>query len=76
MRAEQRRLMVHLDQIGGWITLSELSSTADLVADDDLFVPSLVARGWADHDPVGKAIRITHKGRSALEGSVFPQRRQ
>ena len=74
MRTEQRRLMAHLDQIGGWVTLFELSDTTYLAVDDDLFVPSIVARGWAEHDPVGKAVRITHKGRGALEGSVFPQR--
>ena len=76
MTEEQIRLMAHLDQVGGWITLFELSGAAPLVQDDDLFVPSLVARGWADHDPVGGAVRITNEGRGALEDSIFPQRRQ
>jgi hypothetical protein len=75
MTKEQMRLMAHLDQVGGWITLVELSRATPLAEDDDLFVPSVVARGWADHDPVSTAVRITNEGRSALEDSVFPQRR-
>jgi hypothetical protein len=74
MTREQLRLMVHLDQIGGWVTLYELSDPTYLVADDDLFVPSLVARGWADHDPAGSAVRITSEGRGALEDSIIPRR--
>jgi hypothetical protein len=74
MTKEQLRLMIHLDQIGGWVTLFELSDTTYLAADDDLFVPSLVARGWADHDPVGRAVRITSGGRDALEGCIIPRR--
>ncbi|AWN49347.1 hypothetical protein DK419_25845 [Methylobacterium terrae] len=76
MTTEQMRLMTHLDHVGGWITLYELSGATPLAQDDDLFVPSVVARGWADHDPVGAAVRITNEGRSALEDSVFPQRRR
>lgn len=71
---EQERLMIYLDQIGGWTTLFELSDTSHLAVDDDLFVPSLVARGWVDHDSIGQAVRITADGRSALEDSVLPKR--
>ena len=52
----------------------ELFDTTYLVADDDLFVPSLVARGWADHDPLGRAVRITSEGCCALEDSIIPRR--
>jgi len=70
MTNEQTRLMVYLDQVGGWTTLFELSDTRQLVRDDDLFVPSLVARGWADHDPDGAAVRITAAGRAALASNL------
>jgi hypothetical protein len=70
MTNEQTRLMVYLDYVGGWITLFELSDTLQLVRNDDLFVPSLVAHGWADHDRDGKAIRITGAGREALASNL------
>jgi hypothetical protein len=38
-----------------------------LAQDDDLFAPSLVAQGWADHDPNEAAIRITATGREVLD---------
>jgi hypothetical protein len=67
MTAEQIRLMSLLDLIGGWVTLFELSGSRALAQDDDLFVPSLVAQGWADHDPNGAAVRITTTGREVLD---------
>jgi len=66
MTVEQLRLMAYLDHVGGWVTIFELSDTRQLACDDDLFVPSLVARGWADHDLDGGAVRITAAGRDAL----------
>jgi hypothetical protein len=68
MTAEQIRLMAYLDEVGGWVTLFELGDTRRLAPDDDLFVPGLIARGWADHDPEGAAVRITPCGRAELEG--------
>ncbi len=59
----------------GWITLHELSVATPLADDDDLFVPRVVAQGWADRDRVGAVVRITKEGRSALEDSIVPQRR-
>ncbi|MFE1599783.1 hypothetical protein [Methylobacterium sp. ID0610] len=70
MTAEQIRLMTFLDLVGGWVTLFELSGTRALAKDDDLFVPSLVARGWADHDPDGAAIRISTTGREVLDNRL------
>ncbi|TNC05294.1 hypothetical protein FF100_35895 [Methylobacterium terricola] len=70
MTNEQCRLLSCLEKIDGWVTLYELSDTAKLVLDDDLFVPSLVARGWADHDPDGVAVRITGAGREALASDL------
>lgn len=67
MTIEQIRLMTFLDLIGGWVTLFELSGARALAQDDDLFVPSLVAQGWVDHDLSGAAIRITTEGREVLD---------
>ncbi|GJD49804.1 hypothetical protein OPKNFCMD_2538 [Methylobacterium crusticola] len=65
MTPEQYRLMSFLDQVGGWVALFELTDPRHFVDDDDLFVPSLVARGWVDHDADDGAVRITETGRTA-----------
>lgn len=66
MTPEQSRLMTLLDQVGGWVSLFELTDVRYLVPDDDLIVPSLVARGWVDHDATSGALRINEAGRAAF----------
>jgi hypothetical protein len=67
MTSEQSRLMSFLDQVGGWVSLFELTNPQFLAKDDDLFVPSLVAQGWVDHDVASGAVRINETGRAAFE---------
>ncbi|ACA19862.1 hypothetical protein M446_5552 [Methylobacterium sp. 4-46] len=67
MTPEQKRLMAYLDVVDGWVTLFELTEDRCLLRDDDLFVLSLVARGWVDHDVWGGAVRINEAGRAAFE---------
>ena len=66
MTSEQNRLMSFLDQVGGWVSLFELTDVRYFGPDDDLFVPSLVALGWVDHDVASAAIRINEAGRAAF----------
>jgi hypothetical protein len=67
MTSEQSRLVCFLDQVGGWVSLFELTDVRYFVPDDDLFVPSLVAQGWVDHDVASGAVRINEAGRAAFE---------
>ncbi|GJD99619.1 hypothetical protein [Methylobacterium isbiliense] len=66
MRLEQCRLLILLDEVGGWTSIAELDEDPYLYPHDDLFVPSLVAQGWVDHDVASAAIRINEAGRAAF----------
>ncbi|WP_407520690.1 hypothetical protein [Methylobacterium oryzisoli] len=66
MRLEQCRLLILLNEVGGWTAIAELDQDPYLYPHDDLFVPSLVALGWVDHDVASAAIRINEAGRAAF----------
>ncbi|ACA16346.1 hypothetical protein M446_1864 [Methylobacterium sp. 4-46] len=67
MRVEQSRLLNVLDEIDGWVPLFALEDDPYLHPNDDLFVPSLVARGWVDHDALRGVVRVNEAGRAAFE---------
>jgi len=51
----------------GFVDLVQLDQVRQIRAGDDLFVPTLVARGWAEHvQQRGGGVRITDAGRIAL----------
>lgn len=54
----------------GFVDLVQLEQAPQIRAEDDLFVPSLVARGWAEIRPRSRGgVRITDAGRVALAGA-------
>jgi len=56
-----------LTPTGQFVDLAQLEQTRRLRSGDDLFVPSLVAHGWAEVQPEPRcSVRITDAGRSAL----------
>jgi hypothetical protein len=63
---EQTRLLTHLARSGQWVHQVELAHLKLLDDDDDLFVSSLVARGWAEVAPLKGIVRITDAGNSSL----------
>lgn len=51
----------------GFVGLMRLDRARQIRAEDDLFVPTLVARGWAElGQQRGSGVRITDAGRIAL----------
>lgn len=65
----QIRLLAYLAQApgAGFVAVNQVDQARAVRAGDELFLPSLVARGWAEMDArrTGYA-RITDAGRSAL----------
>ena len=54
----------------GFVDLVQIERARQVRPGDDLFVPSLVARGWAEMGPRHRAsVRITEAGRDTL---TFP----
>ena len=67
--AAQLRVLsfLSLAPTGRLVELAQLEQTQRLRPGDDLFVPSLVAHGWAEVRPEPRcSVRITDAGRSAL----------
>lgn len=51
----------------GFVELGQLDQVRQMRAGDDLFVPTLIARGWAELGQWrGDGVRITEAGRIAL----------
>lgn len=67
--AAQIRLLSFLAIAPGtqFVSLGQMEQARQIRSGDDLFVPSLIARGWAEMGPERwAAVRITEAGRSAL----------
>lgn len=50
----------------GFVNYVQLGQARQIRAGDDLFVPTLVARGWAELGRREDGVRITDAGRDAL----------
>lgn len=67
--AAQIRLLSFLALVpgAGFVDLVRLEQVRQIRSGDDLFVPSLVARGWAEMRPQRRgSVRITDAGRFVL----------